>query len=113
MLAVACKPGDFLVLDGMEVAFLRLDRRGSGRLGAQELRMGLLIGAAVDFPAITGLTAEALFSAIDWRSAGFITAADLAACRPDIWREFGAAALEVDEKVRALPWLALGGPRKA
>jgi len=96
-----------------EVAFLRLDRRGSGRLGAQELRMGLLIGAAVDFPAITGLTAEALFSAIDWRSAGFITAADLAACRPDIWREFGAAALEVDEKVRALPWLALGGPRKA
>ena len=30
-----------------QVAFLRLDRRGSGRLGAQELRMGLLIGAAV------------------------------------------------------------------
>ena len=29
------------------MAFLRLDRRGSGRLGAQELRMGLLIGAAV------------------------------------------------------------------
>jgi len=96
-----------------EVAFLRMDRRGSGRLGAQELRMGLLIGAGLDFPAITGLTAEALLSAIDRRSAGFITASDLAACRPDIWRDFGAEAITVDEKVPALPWLALGGPRKA
>ncbi|CAK9035485.1 unnamed protein product, partial [Durusdinium trenchii] len=52
-----------------EVAFLRLDRRGSGRLGAQELRMGLLLGAGLDFPAVTGLTAEALLAAIDRRCA--------------------------------------------
>lgn len=96
-----------------EVAFLRLDRRGSGRLGAQELRMGLLLGAGLDFPAVTGLTAEALLAAIDRRCAGFITAADLAACRPDIWKDSGAAAVTVHEKIRALPWLAFGGPAKA
>eukprot|EP00913_Durusdinium_trenchii_P006846 g6437.t1 len=55
-----------------EVAFLRLDRRGSGRLGAQELRMGLLLGAGLDFPAVTGLTAEALLAAIDRRCAGAV-----------------------------------------
>eukprot|EP00913_Durusdinium_trenchii_P029253 g27421.t1 len=42
----------------------------------------------------------------------FITAADLAACRPDIWKDSGAAAVTVHEKIRALPWLAFGGPAK-
>ena len=59
-----------------------MDRRGSGRLGAQELRLGLLLGVGLDFPAVTGLSAEGILSAIDRRGAGFITAADLAACRP-------------------------------
>ncbi|CAJ1421059.1 unnamed protein product [Effrenium voratum] len=96
-----------------EVAFLRLDRRGAGRLGAQELRMGLLLGAKVDFPAVTGLTAEALLAAIDRRGAGFITASDLAACRPELWKSCGARPPELEEKFRALPWLAAGGATQA
>lgn len=96
-----------------EVAFLRIDRRGAGRLGATELRMGLLLGARIDFPAVTGLTAEALLSAMDSRGAGFITAQDLAACRPGIWKEFGATAVLAVEKLRALPWAAAGGREQA
>ncbi|CAE7217506.1 unnamed protein product [Symbiodinium natans] len=92
-----------------EVAFLHIDRRGAGRLGATELRMGLLLGARIDFPAVTGLTAEALLSAMDSRGAGFVTAQDLAACRPGIWQEFGATAILAMEKLRALPWEAAGG----
>jgi len=96
-----------------EVAFLRLDLRGSGRLGHEELRMGLLLGAHVDFPALTGLKAEALLTALDRRGAGFITAADLAACRTEVWHEFGAKQPLLKEKFRALPWNALGGAHQA
>ncbi|CAE7853750.1 unnamed protein product, partial [Symbiodinium sp. KB8] len=96
-----------------EVAFLRIDRRGAGRLGATELRMGLLLGARIDFPAVTGLTAEALLSAMDSRGAGFIAAQDLAACRPGIWKEFGATEVLAVEKLRALPWAAAGGRAQA
>ncbi|OLP86159.1 hypothetical protein AK812_SmicGene32765 [Symbiodinium microadriaticum] len=71
------------------VAFLRIDRRGAGRLGATELRMGLLLGARIDFPAVTGLTAEALLSAMDSRGAG-----------PGIWKEFGATEVLAVEKLR-------------
>eukprot|EP00931_Biecheleriopsis_adriatica_P101679 TRINITY_DN7676_c0_g1_i12.p1 TRINITY_DN7676_c0_g1~~TRINITY_DN7676_c0_g1_i12.p1 ORF type:complete len:1419 (+),score=370.51 TRINITY_DN7676_c0_g1_i12:1474-5730(+) len=96
-----------------EVAFLRLDRRGAGRLGPVELRMGLLLGARIDFPAVTGLTAEALLAAMDRRGVGFITASDLAACRPDLWHQLGAEPPRVGEKFRALPWSAVGGASEA
>ena len=36
-----------------QVAFLRIDRRGAGRLGATELRMGLLLGLGLGYSMIS------------------------------------------------------------
>ena len=41
-----------------------------------------------------------------------MTAADLAACRPEIWKQCGAGDVFPEEKFRALPWLALGGAKQ-
>merc|ERR1712110_675924 len=58
-----------------EVAFLRLmpvrnpekDARWAGRLNAEDLGTGLLLGAGIDYPALTASRISVLFNAIDQR----------------------------------------------
>merc|ERR1712039_460748 len=101
-----------------EVAFLRLMPVGRnkeseglwhGRLSAEELGTGLLLGVGIDYPAVTGAKVSNLFGAIDQRGAGTISAADLASCCLDEWRAYGDTQPSPSEKLRALPWDATVG----
>lgn len=94
-----------------ESAFLRIDLHRAGRLGPEDLGTGLLLGAGVEYQALTGLSVSAIFRCLD-RGSGAVAASDLAACLPDIWREHGRAPSS-EGKLRALPWAALGGPERA
>jgi len=96
-----------------EVAFYQMDARGAGRLGAEDLEIGLLLGVCLDYWAITGLTAIELFTAMDRRGKNSITLGDLAACCPGVWRKHGAPQATPVERVRVLPWKALGGAKEA
>ncbi|CAK0909020.1 unnamed protein product, partial [Prorocentrum cordatum] len=96
-----------------EVAFLHLDVRGAGQLTEADLRLGLLLGAGIDFAAVAGLTIGEIFRAIVRPGAHAILAADLAACCPEDWRSHGAPRPTAPERLRALPWEAAGGAAAA
>lgn len=92
-----------------EVAFLRIDIRRLGRLSAEDLALGLLLGAGVDYPRVTGLTVHALFAAMDRRGCGSVSVSDFAECCPGLWQAHGSPPPTPEEKLRALPWAAVGG----
>jgi len=92
-----------------EVAFLQLDVRRRGRLNSEGLHLSLLLGLGVDYPRLTGLSIQSLFSKLDRRNVGHITVADLCACCPGVWQTHGEKPVIPMEKVRALPYSAVGG----
>jgi len=92
-----------------EVAFFCLDIRGSGRLSPDDLDVGLLLGVGIDHRLTTGLALRDLFSMLDRRNAGVVTSDDLAASCPVEWCEHGAPRPSPVEKLRSLPWAAVGG----
>jgi len=94
-----------------QVAFLQLDIRRRGRLNVEDFHLGLLLGLGVDYPRLTGLSINSLFSAIDRRNVGYISDADLGACCPDLWQSLGEKPATPIEKLRALPYDAVGGKR--
>lgn len=111
-------------LDGMELLIRQLARRcGSpevafislaprGRINTpEELGARLILGAGIDFPAVTGLTARQIFANLDRRGVGVISAQDLAECCPWQWSAHGAPSAMPKEKLRCLPWEAIGGRR--
>lgn len=96
-----------------EVAFLRLGGRGAGRIGEQDLDRELFLGIGIDYRAITGLSPQELVLEISRSGTGQVSGADLAACFPEEWCSAGAPALTLTERLSALPWAVLGGPRPA
>lgn len=96
-----------------QVAFLHLDIHKAGRLTSEGFGIGLLLGAGIDYAKLTGLKLQAIFTAIDRCSLGAVSAADLAACHPELWRRCGQSPpLAARQKLRALPWAELGGANK-
>lgn len=89
-----------------EVAFLSLDPRGIGRLEAADLHAGLLLGARIDYEALTGLQAQELLSPVGF-GVSTLTVSDLAACYPNVWAEFGSQDPVLAERLRSLPWSAV------
>merc|ERR1712216_491132 len=74
---------------------------------------GLLMGAQFDYPEVTRMNLKSLFTAMDRRGTGAISVADLAACHPREWQAHGWDEASAEEKLRALPWAALGGANEA
>lgn len=95
-----------------EVCFLSLDPRGSGRVNAWDLHVGLLLGARLDYEKLTGLTAQELLGP-GALGAAPLTLADLGACCPEVWAEYGSKAPDLLEELRSLPWGAVGSAEKA
>jgi len=92
-----------------EVAFLHLDIRRRGRLNMEDFHLGLLLGLGMDYPRITGLSVNSLFSAIDRHNCGHVSDSDFGACCPGIWKLLGEKPVTPMEKLRALPYNAVGG----